>query len=190
MSYENVLQIYWLKNFFFGGQLFSFSYSIISLINILPGFSRAFFFTLVKRFELTFVKYQPELLMEDCQILSRKVIISPLNVILSQISSVNALLPTVLQLCIIRLYLIKSHRGRCHAIGKPTRGQRTWSNAWNAYNVNKTLRLFISETKVKLQAQFKPDKKKINYKQVRKKYAPTKIRIKSAKPKKKKTFWF
>ena len=33
------------------------------------------------------------------------------------------------KLHIIRKYLIKSYSGYCHALGKPVRGQRTWSNS-------------------------------------------------------------
>ena len=77
---------------------------------------------------------------------------------------------------IIRLYLIKSYRGRCHAFGKPSRGQRTWSNGWTAFKHNHTLRKFISETKIKLNK----DKvvEKINYKLTKKKYGVNKKKIK------------
>lgn len=49
----------------------------------------------------------------------------PLNIIFSQISSVNNQVPEVIRLSVIREYLIRSYRGRCHALGKPVRGQRT-----------------------------------------------------------------
>ena len=53
-------------------------------------------------------------------------------------------------------------------LGKPVRGQRTWSNSWNSYNLNKPLRNFISETKRNLSKVNKTEK--INYKVVKKKY--------------------
>ena len=56
-------------------------------------------------------------------------IVNTLNALFSQINSVNNQLNELNRLNIIRLYLIKSYRGKCHAIGKPTNGQRTWSNA-------------------------------------------------------------
>ena len=60
--------------------------------------------------------------MED----SRKVdIVNTLNVLFSQINSVNNSLDELNRLTIIRLYLIKSYRGKCHALGKPVKGQRT-----------------------------------------------------------------
>ena len=90
------------------------------------------------------------------------------------------------RLNIIRLYLIKSYRGKCHALGKPTKGQRTWSNAWTAFRYNNTLKKFISETKNKLNK----DKivEKINYKMTKKKYGIKKNTKKKVGPKK--LVWF
>lgn len=56
---------------------------------------------------------------------TKRFIVQPLNIILSQISTVNSQLPELHRLIIIRMYLIRSYRGRCHAIGKPVKGQRT-----------------------------------------------------------------
>jgi len=44
-------------------------------------------------------------------------------------SSLNYKISEVQYLNLVRLYLIKSYRGRAQALGKPSRGQRTWSNA-------------------------------------------------------------
>lgn len=52
-----------------------------------------------------------------------------LNIIFSQINNVNTNLFELKKLNIIKKYLIRSYQGYCHAIGKPVRGQRTWSNA-------------------------------------------------------------
>lgn len=43
---------------------------------------------------------------------------------------------------IYMLDLIQSYRGTRHIRGLPSRGQRTWTNAWTAYRLNATLRLF------------------------------------------------
>lgn len=48
-----------------------------------------------------------------------------LNKYYSQVSSVNHSISALKRLNIVRLYLTKSYRGRCHALGKPVRGQRT-----------------------------------------------------------------
>lgn len=84
---------------------------------------------LVQRFELTDVVHQKDLVLDDYQTQTNRVITIPLNVIYSQVNTVNNRRPDLYRLNIIRLYLIKSYRGRCHALGKPVRGQRTWSNA-------------------------------------------------------------
>jgi len=120
------------------------------------------------RFELTFLLNKPIITLDEYQLDTSKALLMPLNVILSQISSVNAAPHQIKRYNIIRLYLIKSHRGRSHALGKPVRGQRTWSNSWNSYNINKILRLFISETVSQLKATERPEK--INYKVTKKKY--------------------
>lgn len=43
---------------------------------------------------------------------------------------------------IVVLDSISSYRGWCHFRGLPTRGQRTWTNAWSAYKSNGVLRNF------------------------------------------------
>jgi ribosomal protein S13 len=50
---------------------------------------------------------------------------SSINTILSQITSVNNQIHDLKKLNIVRLYLIKSYKGKAHAIGKPVKGQRT-----------------------------------------------------------------
>lgn len=87
----------------------------------------------------------------------------------SQINSVNNQLPELKRVNILRLYLTRSYRGKCHALGKPVRGQRTWSNSWNSYNYNRLVRSFIGETKKILKKDQKIEK--INYKVTQKKYA-------------------
>lgn len=72
-------------------------------------------------------------------------------------------------------------------LGKPVRGQRTWSNAWNSYNLNKSLRNFVSETRRTLSKTQKSEK--INYKVVKKKYI-TKNKFKKKELIKKVYTWF
>ena len=57
------------------------------------------------------------------------VITLSLNIIFSQISNVNISIIELVKHNCMRLYLIKTTRGRSQALGKPSRGQRTWSNA-------------------------------------------------------------
>merc|ERR1712227_23132 len=51
-------------------------------------------------------------------------VIAPLNIIFSQINSVNNQIPELKRLNVLRSYLIRSYKGKCHALGKPVRGQR------------------------------------------------------------------
>ena len=85
----------------------------------------------------------------------------------SQLTSVNNSVFDLTRYNLLRLYLIKTTRGRSHALGKPSRGQRTWSNAWTAYNVNKATRAFIGAYQ-KLENENKKEEK-INYKIIKKK---------------------
>lgn len=186
MKFEHILQIYWTKGFFFGGKLFYFDISLNDMVFNLPGLNKKFLFFLNKRFELTYFLKQKDKILIDYQNLNKKVITQPLNIIFSQINTVNNNVNDIKNLNIIRLYLIKSYRGRCHAIGKPVRGQRTWSNAWNSFNTNKILRNFIGETRKQLKKSNMPEK--INYKVLKKKYASTSKKTKKIKTKK--ILWF
>ena len=125
MKYEHILQIYWTKGFFFGGKLFYFDQTLNDLMFHLPGLGKQFLQLLVNRFELTFFLKIKSTLLIDYQNTMKKPILKSLNVIFSQVNTVNNQLEDLKRLNIIRLYLIKSHRGRSHALGKPVRGQRT-----------------------------------------------------------------
>ena len=43
----------------------------------------------------------------------------------SQLTSINNTIFELIKYNLIRLFLIKTFRGRSHALGKPVRGQRT-----------------------------------------------------------------
>jgi len=66
---------------------------------------------------------------------------------LSQLTSINNDINELIRYNLIRLYLIKTFRGRAQSLGKPSRGQRTWSNAWNSYKCNTIIKNFIQEVK-------------------------------------------
>lgn len=98
---------------------------------------------------------------------ARPEILKAINFLLSQVGSVNNQLKEVDRFNVIRLYLIRSYRGKAQALGKPSHGQRTWSNAWTAYNYNRTVRAFVAE----IQKTLKKDQveEKINYKLIKRK---------------------
>lgn len=52
-------------------------------------------------------------------------LVMALNIMFSQLTSVNNTVLELTKYNLVRLYLIKTTRGRSHALGKPSRGQRT-----------------------------------------------------------------
>jgi ribosomal protein S13 len=140
---------------------------------------------LLKRLELSnsiSVNTTPLILFKD---IYKKNIILLLNNYYSQITSVNNQINNLILLNIVRLYLTKTYKGKCHLLGKPVNGQRTWSNGWTAYKYNLILRRFVNETKSKLSKDKKVEK--INYKLIKKKYGVKKNFKK--KVKKKNSLW-
>jgi ribosomal protein S13 len=91
----------------------------------MPGFGTFFKKKYSERFELTFFLKDKKRTLVNYQNETIRSITKPTNIIFSQINSVNNQRPELYYLNIIRLYLIKTYRGRCHALGKPVRGQRT-----------------------------------------------------------------
>jgi ribosomal protein S13 len=78
----------------------------------------------VKRFELyfyTLLKNKNKTFIDFTKLNQRKII----NMYLSRLNSINYDISEIIKYNFIRLYLIKTFRGRCHALGKPSRGQRT-----------------------------------------------------------------
>lgn len=184
MKFEQVLKIYWSKSFLYGGVTFPFDTDWRRLGNYVKGLGLTTKLKIVKRFEMTKLFYDPKgslILLEDNQKLSLNRIFSKMNSIYAQVTELN-------KLNVIRLFLIKSFRGKAQAFGKPSRGQRTWSNAWTAYLYNKDLRLFISEVQKKINKDKKVEK--INYKLLKKKLAKPQGEAKSKAKKFRSVSWF
>jgi ribosomal protein S13 len=139
MKFEHVLQIYWSKGFLINGKLQSFQVSLRYLFNATGGFNWSTKSLLLKRFELNHPYKIPNTPINEV----RPTIPMSLNLMFSRLTTVNNSIFDINRYTLLRLYLIKTTRGRSHALGKPSRGQRTWSNAWTSYNVNKTTRAFI-----------------------------------------------
>lgn len=134
------MQIYWSKGFLYSGRIVPFQSNVHTFCSDIGGLGLVTKKKLLKRFELNllytnlftpFLEYDKD---------TRKLI----NILLSQITSVNNQVSEIQKYNLIRLYLTKTYRGRAQALGKPSRGQRTWSNAWTSYYYNKTLRTFIT----------------------------------------------
>lgn len=167
MKFEHIIHIYWTKGFFYGGNQFYFNKTPTELIHLTPGLGTYIKRILITRFELTYYRQNYwDIKLITYQNVKKSSIIWPLNLIFSQINSVNNFSTDLLTLKILKLYLIKSYRGRCHFLGKPVRGQRTWSNAWSSHRNNRLLRVFVSEAIAKQNNEERPEK--INFKMIRK----------------------
>ena len=163
MKFEHVLQIYWSKGFLMSGQLQNFHTSFHNLFVIPKGCAKSTKNALIQRFEHYKLAKNP---YQSLHILGTVVTLS-LNILFSQTSNVNSSITEVVKHNTIRLYLIKTTRGRAQALGKPSRGQRTWSNAWTAYHLNTVIRSFISfHQKLELSTEIKTVR---NYKLIQKK---------------------
>lgn len=184
MKFEQVLQIYWTKGFLFGGKVLPFNVDWRRLGGQVKGLGMYNKLKLIRRFELHDLYGDPRETFQRTDKETRKSI----NRIFSQMSSINYQINELTQLNVIRLFLIKSFRGKAQAFGKPSRGQRTWSNAWTAYLYNKDLRTFIATT----QRQLNKDKKeeKINYKILKKKVKRPNQDNQQKKLLKKNSIWF
>lgn len=163
MKFEHVLQIYWSKGLLLNGKLLSFGTNFNTMFGLTGGFAWTFKKALISRFELYSLIRKPN---QNLSTFGNSFTMS-LNMIFSQVTSVNNTVFDVTRYSLLRLYLIKTTRGRCHALGKPSRGQRTWSNAWSAYGNNKVTRSFITAYQNAQNKKVKEEK--INYKLLKKK---------------------
>lgn len=146
MKFEQLLRIYWSRGFLYGGKTQSFNVTFSEFFDDKPGMANKSILIFIKRFELQYFslpKNKNQTFLSKLSLDERKII----NMYLSQIISINSNIYDLIKFNLTRLYLIKTFRGRCHALGKPSRGQRTWSNASNAYICNKIVRHFIQEVK-------------------------------------------
>lgn len=183
MKFERLLQIYWSRGFLYGGQAERYDVYFNEFFLNKHGIGAHGRLAFIKRFEyLVFAKKNKNFLSFSLDY--RKIV----NMYLSHLTSINHSIFELLKYNAIRLYLIKSHRGRCLALGKPSRGQRTWSNAWTASRNNTTLKKFISDVKKFNKIVTKVES--LNQKYIKFKKKIKKPKIKMIFTKKRKNFWF
>lgn len=183
MKFEQLLKIYWSRGFLYGGKTQVFNVSFDEFFLDKPGLGNLSIHLFRKRFELNHFFFKNKNFL-SLTLDERKII----NMYLSQVISINNPISELNRYNLIRLYLIKSYRGRCHALGKPVRGQRTWSNAWSANRCNTIIKQFISEVK-----KFNVIEKKVeslNKKILKKKTRIRAPKIKMVFTKKRKNLWF
>jgi len=121
---------------------------ILNSLNFFKSRSTRF---LLFRSEVQFFNNKPNFQIEDnldcgSSFVKKKVINAEILKTLPPFRNPNHLV----NLNILKKYLIKSYKGKCHALGKPVRGQRTWSNAMNSKNNNFFIRKCISQTSNKI----------------------------------------
>ena len=157
MKFDQILQIHWKRGFAYNGNVTPFNVTLDELINANFGLGNVIKQFLIKRFEFFSYRRNRHKLLIECD----KGILRIINIILLKMINTQFKIKDMITNSFIRLFMIRSMRGRCHALGKPSRGQRTWSNAWNAHHCNKTTRDFVSRIHKKIKENTK--EVKINY---------------------------
>ncbi len=184
MKFEQLLQIYWSRGFLYGGRVKNFNISLKEFFVQNYGLSETSKKKFVQRFELNYFIFKKDQSFLTLPLNQRKII----NMYLSRLTSINNSIFEIIKYNLIRKYLIKTFQGRCHALGKPVRGQRTWSNASTSYKHNKTIRFFIRE--VKKNNVIEKKEESLNKKLTKKKIKKSAPKIKMVITKKKKNLWF
>jgi ribosomal protein S13 len=185
MKFEQLLQVYWSKGFYFAGRMRSFNMTIDEFFLELAGLGKHSKFLFIKRFEFGYYRYKPhkEVNLTTFTSEQRKVI----NMYFSQMTSVSHDIEDLLRYNLIRLYLIKTFRGKSQALGKPSRGQRTWSNASTASQLASPLKTFINDMK---KTYFKKKTPESKNKKILKKKIKISTKVKIKQEKKKNNLWF
>ncbi len=101
----------------------TFDFTINELFLELRGLGIRSKFFFIKRFEFGRFRYSPNQNFNLLNLHSEQKKI--INMYLSQMSSVSHEIDVLERYQAVRLYLIKTFRGRAQALGKPSRGQRT-----------------------------------------------------------------
>ncbi len=168
----------------YGGKVKSFNINLKSFFLENSGLASKTKKQFIQRFELNLFKWEKDRTFLTLPLDQRKI----LNMYFSQLISINNSIFELIKFNLIRLYLIKTYKGRCHALGKPVRGQRTWSNASTSYKQNRTVRLFIRQVKKNNVIEKKTES--LNMKLTKKKTKKNAPKIKMIITKKKKNLWF
>ena len=143
MRFENILHIYWTKGIFVCTKLYYFDNSVLEIVKLTPGLGPKFTEAIKKRFEFNTLSFDSKHSIDSYELTSKVSVKRPLNIIFSQVLSVNNNCSYLIRLRVIYQFLAKTYKGKCHAVGKPVYGQRTWSNAWTSYTKNNTLVFYI-----------------------------------------------
>ena len=141
MKFDHLLRIYWSRYFLYGGVTYPFSMSLKNLRRTLRGIGSYFVGLLEKRFELGSLRKWERLPFTSPLLSHLK---HSLNVHLAQLLNINGDVREWEHANLMRFYMIKSYHGRALALGKPARGQRTWSNAHTSKLSKSSFKTFVS----------------------------------------------
>jgi hypothetical protein len=210
MKFEQLLRIYWSRKFLYEGKTFNFDVNWNEFWKNITGTSNFTKKNFIKRFEFhneiprvkgTKTNYlvknsyftktiypvdARDFLFSKLKLDYRKVI----NMYLGKLASVRNNVSELLKYNIIKLYLIKSFRGRAQAMGKPSRGQKTRSNGWSAFKNNFVIKNFLEYvTKLKKTHE---RVEKIDYKKlkIKKKKSSSRLKPKFSKKSLLQDLWF
>jgi ribosomal protein S13 len=184
MKFEQILKIYWSKGFYYNSVLFNYDTTLDALIDNCSGVGKPLKKLLIDRFEWWEVKKNRKTSLIKYSSTTHYVI----NKMFSKINPFNHTIHELTRFHIIRLYLIRSTRGRAQSLGKPSRGQRTWSNAWTAHYNSQVIKSFLTLVK-KLHAENKKPEK-IDYRRLKKRVVKKKAVTAFKKQKPKLNAWF
>lgn len=91
------------------------------MFDLTGGYSYSMKKLLISRFEMSSLIRNPDQSISQIY----PTLPQSLNKMFSEITSVNNTVEDLTRFNLIKLYLIKTTRGKSHALGKPSRGQRT-----------------------------------------------------------------
>jgi len=184
LKFEQLIQIYWSRGFLIGGSTYPFNTTFSEFSENKPGISFKFKLMFYKRFELNnFVNNKKKrigALNSDI----KKIY----NMFIAQNVNVNNEVFELIRYNLIRLFLIKTFRGRCAALSKPSRGQRTRSNASTSFKRTQIIRYFLQQVRKNNMIEKKPEI--LNRKLLRKKKKVKAPKIKLVFTKVRKNIWF
>lgn len=141
MKFDHLLKIYWTRYFLYGGTTFPFHLSLYHLWRALGGFGFKALNALEKKHEQGPLRLWWRKSYGSEKLVSKRPL---LNSLFAKMINVNGGIREWEYQNQLRLYLIKSYRGRSLALGKPSHGQRTWSNANTSKKKKSLFKSFIS----------------------------------------------
>lgn len=155
MKFEYLLQLYWSKGILINGGLKVKPLYTKFFQKISYGFSFFFYKLYLKRFESLACTDVESFSWSELDNLS-------FNIWLSTLFNQFLNLKAFIEKTIYINYLKRLRKSKRQALGLPSRGQRSWSNAWTAYYNNNTIKFFLNKNKpakVATEVFYKTDKR-------------------------------